>query len=80
LSDFLSRVKASTKVPTAVGFGISTPEQVKAVAPHTDGVIVGSAIVLEIERHEEQLRDPAQSEEAVAKIKTFVQQLASALQ
>ncbi|MFD2371757.1 tryptophan synthase subunit alpha [Brevibacillus sp. GCM10020057] len=80
LADFLGRVKASTKAPTAVGFGISTPEQVRAVAPHTDGVIVGSAIVLEIERHAEQLKEPDQSAEAVAKIKTFVHQLASALQ
>jgi len=80
LADFLGRVKASTKIPTAVGFGISTPEQVKAVAPHADGVIVGSAIVLEIERHAEQLRDPEQSAEAVQKIKTFVHQLTGALQ
>lgn len=80
LSEFLGRVKASTKVPTAVGFGISTPEQVKAVAPHTDGVIVGSAIVREVERHVEELKDPKQSHEAIEKIKTFVHQLASALQ
>ncbi len=28
-----------------VGFGISTPENIKQVAPHCDGVIVGSAII-----------------------------------
>lgn len=80
LAEFLLRVKASTNVPTAVGFGISTPEQVRAVAPHTDGVIVGSAIVQEIERYEQQLRDPDKASEAVEKIKTFVHRLASALQ
>lgn len=32
-------------VPVAVGFGVSGPEQVAALAPHADGVIVGSAIV-----------------------------------
>ncbi|MFX9840675.1 tryptophan synthase subunit alpha, partial [Acinetobacter baumannii] len=74
------RVKASTTAPTAVGFGISTSEQVRAVAPHADGVIVGSAIVQQIEQHEDQLKDPAQMPFAFEKIKTFVQQLASALQ
>jgi tryptophan synthase alpha chain len=80
LADFLQRVKASTGVPTAVGFGISTPEQVKQVAPHTDGVIVGSAIVQEIERNLELLTDPEQISSGVENIKTFVQRLASALQ
>jgi len=40
-----SAVKASAKVPCAVGFGISTPEQAAAMAVHADGVIVGSAII-----------------------------------
>ncbi|MBQ1894132.1 MAG: tryptophan synthase subunit alpha [Clostridiales bacterium] len=38
-------VKASSKVPCAIGFGISNPEQAAAMAEHADGVIVGSAIV-----------------------------------
>lgn len=80
LADFLQKVKASTTAPTAVGFGISTPEQVRAVAPYTDGVIVGSAIVGQIEQHVEQLKDPKELPQAVEKIKTFVHQLASALQ
>lgn len=80
LADFLQKVKASTNAPTAVGFGISTPEQVRAVAPYTDGVIVGSAIVGQIEQHVEQLKDPKELPQAVEKIKTFVHQLASALQ
>ncbi|USG63501.1 tryptophan synthase subunit alpha [Brevibacillus ruminantium] len=80
LAEFLQRVRSSTKAPTAVGFGISTPEQVKAIAPHTDGIIVGSAIVQEIERQGELLADPAQVGEGVKRIKTFVQQLTSALQ
>jgi tryptophan synthase alpha chain len=80
LAQFLQRVKASTSAPTAVGFGISTPEQVRAVAQHTDGVIVGSAIVQEMERHLELLSDPEQMAQGVTKIKTFVQQLAGALQ
>lgn len=38
-------VKAAKDIPCAVGFGISTPEQVAAMAAKSDGAIVGSAIV-----------------------------------
>ncbi len=37
-------IRQSTKVPVAVGFGISTPEQARAMAAISDGAIVGSAI------------------------------------
>src|SRR6185312_13402724 len=39
LRDTVARVRASTDVPVAVGFGISTPEQASAVADVADGVI-----------------------------------------
>jgi tryptophan synthase alpha chain len=39
-----------SKLPVAVGFGISTPAQVAAVAEIADGVVVGSAIVEQIAR------------------------------
>jgi tryptophan synthase alpha chain len=45
LVDMVGRVRASTEVPVAVGFGISTGEQAAAVAEVADGVIVGSRIV-----------------------------------
>jgi len=45
LSETVARVRASTEVPVAVGFGISTAEQAGAVAELADGVIVGSRIV-----------------------------------
>ena len=45
LADTVERVRASTDVPVAVGFGISTPDQARAVADVADGVIVGSRIV-----------------------------------
>jgi tryptophan synthase alpha chain len=41
-------------LPVALGFGISTPEQAKMAGKIADGVIVGSAIVREIERHSNQ--------------------------
>ena len=41
----VSLVKQAKDIPCAIGFGISTPEQAKAMAGKADGVIVGSAIV-----------------------------------
>jgi tryptophan synthase alpha chain len=45
LSRTVERVRAATEVPVAVGFGISTPEQARAVGDVADGVIVGSRLV-----------------------------------
>jgi tryptophan synthase alpha chain len=45
LADTVERVRASTDVPVAVGFGISTPDQARSVAEVADGVIVGSRVV-----------------------------------
>lgn len=45
LLDLVTRVKAATVLPVAVGFGVSTPGQTASVAQIADGVIVGSAIV-----------------------------------
>jgi tryptophan synthase alpha chain len=45
LGETVSRVRAATQVPVAVGFGISTPEQARSVAEIADGVIVGSRVV-----------------------------------
>jgi tryptophan synthase alpha chain len=42
-------IKRRVRLPVAVGFGISTPEQVAAVARIADGVVVGSALVRVIE-------------------------------
>ena len=45
LTGIVRRIRANTAVPVAVGFGISTPEQARAMAEVSDGAIVGSAIV-----------------------------------
>ena len=45
LGSFVSRVRAVTAKPLAVGFGISTPAQAEKVAVLADGVVVGSALV-----------------------------------
>jgi tryptophan synthase alpha chain len=41
----VERVRASTSLPVAVGFGISTPEQAAEVGEIADGVIVGTRVV-----------------------------------
>jgi len=45
LESEVAEVRAATRVPVAVGFGISTPEQAATVAQIADGVVVGSALV-----------------------------------
>jgi len=51
LAALVASIKAHTDVPVCVGFGISTPEQAAMVAAAADGVIVGSAIVRQIQLH-----------------------------
>ena len=46
----LDRVRAASRAPVAVGFGISEPGQARALAAHADAVVVGSALVTEIGR------------------------------
>jgi tryptophan synthase alpha chain len=41
----VARLKRSTDLPIAVGFGVRTPEQAAEIAAHADAVVVGSAIV-----------------------------------
>jgi len=59
LAPLIDKMRAVTKLPLAAGFGISTPEQAAAVAKMADGVVVGSAIVRQIEK------DPAGVESLV---------------
>lgn len=42
---FVKGLRRRSPVPVAVGFGISAPDQVRALKAHVDGVIIGSAIV-----------------------------------
>lgn len=51
LETIVKLIKNTTSTPTAIGFGINTPEQAKHFAQIADGVIVGSAIVKIIEKH-----------------------------
>ncbi|MCL2408530.1 MAG: tryptophan synthase subunit alpha [Oscillospiraceae bacterium] len=61
LSAIVSAIKKHTNIPVAIGFGISTPEQVGYYSAIADGVIVGSAIVRIIGQHGEDAK-PAMCE------------------
>jgi len=71
LSQQVARIRAHTKLPIAVGFGISTPEQAKAVASVADAVVVGSAVVNQIAQHRK-------SKDLVKRVSEFVKKMAEA--
>jgi len=43
--ELVTRIRAHTKLPVAVGFGLSTPEHVRQVGAWADAAVVGSALV-----------------------------------
>jgi len=49
----VSRIKRSTDIPVAVGFGVRTPPQAAEIAQVADGVVVGSALVELVGKHGE---------------------------
>ena len=51
LAPIIKTIRENAKVPVAIGFGISTPEQAKRMATLADGAIVGSAIVKLLEKY-----------------------------
>jgi tryptophan synthase alpha chain len=72
LSERVSEIRRSTKLPVAVGFGISTAEQAAEVAQVADGVVVGSAIV-------QQISEQAASPDLAPRIEEFVRPLVAAV-
>jgi tryptophan synthase alpha chain len=72
LAEQVAKIRAHTKLPVAVGFGVSNPEQAKLVAQAADGVVVGSAVVNQIAQH-------GKSPDLVAKVSAFVKSLAAAV-
>lgn len=54
----VKKIREASDKPIAVGFGISTPQQAKAMADLSDGAIVGSAIVKIIEKYGDACVEP----------------------
>ncbi len=69
VADTVARIKAHTDTPVCVGFGITTPDDAAQVAKNADGVVVGSAIVKQIE---------TQPENAVKAVVDYTQPLINA--
>ena len=53
----INGIRRITDKPVAVGFGVSTPDEAKAVAGVSDGVVIGSAIVKKAQLSVEELRE-----------------------
>jgi len=66
----VSKIRAASSVPCAIGFGISNPEQAAKMAQSADGVIVGSAIVKIIARY---------GKDAPEKVGAFVKEMKAVL-
>jgi len=67
--ELVGRLRQFTKLPVAVGFGISTPEHVRAVGEFADAAVIGSAIVALIEK--------TSAEEAAGAVGRFIAGLRS---
>jgi tryptophan synthase alpha chain len=82
LQDLVETARQHTNVPIAVGFGVSTPIQAKAISQFADGVIVGSAM---IRRVEQAWIAPGQADEntatatAIEEVRKFTTELINAL-
>lgn len=71
LDDYLARVRKHLD-QFVVGFGISTPEDAAEIAKVADGVVVGSALIRELE-------GVSSKEEAVEKVGTFIRGMREAI-
>ena len=72
LAEQVALLRAHTKLPIAVGFGVSNPQQAKRVAQNADAVVVGSAVV-------NQIAENGKSKDLVKRVARFVKSLADAV-
>lgn len=72
LASQVTKIRAHTNLPIAVGFGVSNPQQAKLVAQNADAVVVGSAVV-------NQIAENGKSKDLVKRVSKFVKSLADAV-
>ena len=63
----LQQIKAHTKLPVGIGFGVKDAETAKIVSALGDGVVVGSALISKIEAN---LDNPAQAKAEIIALLT----------
>ncbi len=61
IGEAVQRIKRHTELPVCVGFGVKTSEQAEAIAASANGVVVGTAIVNEIAKANEEGGDAAKA-------------------
>lgn len=75
LAEMLKTLRTQTKLPLAVGFGLSRPDQVEHLRGLADGAIVGSAIV----KHLDELSaDSGNADEVIRKLVQYAGSIAAA--
>jgi tryptophan synthase alpha chain len=75
IDEFIETVRQATTLPIAVGFGISTNEQFVKFAQSCDGIVVGSALVRQVEEVLPFFEKTATRPQALQQIDQFVRQL-----
>jgi len=71
LEPAVDKIRTFTDLPVGIGFGVSRPEHVREIARFADAVIVGSAIIKELEAH-------AGKPDLLVRVGSFVQELKQA--
>ena len=79
ISAAYQRIRSQTDLPIVAGFGIRTPAQAAKAATHTDGAVVGSAVVDIIATNLTNSPQNGINDDIVQKVATFVGQLSSAI-
>jgi tryptophan synthase alpha chain len=67
----IPKIRAATKLPIGVGFGIRDAESARRVAQTADAVVIGSRIIQEIEA--------GAADQAVSRVKAFLKPIREAL-
>lgn len=82
VESMVESVKSLTDLPVAVGFGVSSGEQAKALSSYADGVIVGSAIIRRLEEVLQRSTENAHVPEEIIRqeVIQFTETLTAALQ
>ncbi|HAB17293.1 MAG TPA: tryptophan synthase subunit alpha [Verrucomicrobiales bacterium] len=72
IGEMTAKIRRYSKLPVAVGFGISNPDQARQVAPHAEAIVVGSAVV-------DRIAKLGRSAELVPQVAAFVAALSQAI-